>query len=307
MLKIATRLAAIVTFTALAIWLFAERGRPLRRSTWRMIQEGRNRRWRTRQFIHSYLYARFPTEYIGYALKYIMPKFDARGRQSAADHYHGKVMPTELAKALVTVDRPIDVPDLEQIIPYSVARQLVLDGPPEVAAFECPCRMRKPEHCEPTQVCMIVGQPYVDFVLEHHPAKSKRLTTQEAVALLEAEHARGHIHAAYFKDVMFNRFFAICNCCSCCCGAVESMTRYGVPMIASSGYVAQVNTVQCAACGRCEDACPFGAIHVNGASSVDWQACMGCGVCVSQCPNDALSLARDERKGIPLDVKALHA
>ena len=34
---------------------------------------------------------------------------------------------------------------------------------------------------------------------------------------------------------------------------------------------------------------------------------MGCGVCVSQCPNDALSLTRDERKGIPLDVKALQS
>ncbi|MGD1158598.1 MAG: 4Fe-4S binding protein [Terriglobia bacterium] len=33
--------------------------------------------------------------------------------------------------------------------------------------------------------------------------------------------------------------------------------------------------------------------------------CMGCGVCVDQCPTGALSLARDEQKGIPLDVRQL--
>jgi Pyruvate/2-oxoacid:ferredoxin oxidoreductase delta subunit len=32
---------------------------------------------------------------------------------------------------------------------------------------------------------------------------------------------------------------------------------------------------------------------------------MGCGVCEAQCPNDALELVRDERKGVPLDVRAL--
>lgn len=32
---------------------------------------------------------------------------------------------------------------------------------------------------------------------------------------------------------------------------------------------------------------------------------MGCGVCVRQCPNEAMSLVRDERKDIPLDVRLL--
>ena len=32
---------------------------------------------------------------------------------------------------------------------------------------------------------------------------------------------------------------------------------------------------------------------------------MGCGVCASQCPVEGLSLVRDERKGVPLDVRVL--
>lgn len=71
------------------------------------------------------------------------------------------------------------------------------------------------------------------------------------------------MHTACFKDAMHNRFFAICNCCSCCCGGLEAMVQHGVPMVASSGYVAQVDELGCIACGDCEEACPFDAVHVK--------------------------------------------
>jgi len=32
---------------------------------------------------------------------------------------------------------------------------------------------------------------------------------------------------------------------------------------------------------------------------------MGCGVCIDVCPSHARSLVRDERKGVPLDVRLL--
>jgi ferredoxin len=32
---------------------------------------------------------------------------------------------------------------------------------------------------------------------------------------------------------------------------------------------------------------------------------MGCGVCAGQCPEGAIVLARDARKGAPLDVRAM--
>ncbi len=293
-------LSVFIIVLLIALVLFLERRPFLRDSTWRILREGG---WAN--FWHAYVYARFPREYIGHALKYIVPKFKDADKQSAADHYHGKVLPTELAEALVTHDHDLALRDLEQIIPYPVARNLVLNGPPEIAVFECPCRHRREHPCQPTQVCMIVGQPFVDFILDHHPAHSRRLTQAEAIELLRAEHARGHIHAAFFKDVMLNRFYAICNCCKCCCGGLESMTRYGVPMMTSSGYVAQVDAEQCAACGDCVNACPFSALALDEHAEVDWQKCMGCGVCTGQCATGAITLVRDERKGIPLDVRTL--
>jgi Pyruvate/2-oxoacid:ferredoxin oxidoreductase delta subunit len=153
---------------------------------------------------------------------------------------------------------------------------------------------------------MVIGQPYVDFILEHNPRSSRRLTQAEALELLRAEHQRGHLHSAWFKDAMMNRFYAICNCCKCCCGGVEAMTRYGIPMMASSGYVAALDRDLCNQCRACVDACPFHALSVDDSAVVrNWELCMGCGVCVEQCPAQAMTLVRDEKKGIPLDVRVL--
>ena len=292
---------ALVTFA----WLLAERGRLMLPSTLKMLRASGWRKLRDGTFLHSYVYGLFTKEYIGYGLKNVLPKMDAAARQSSADHYHGKVLPTALAEALVTHEHNIDLPDLEQVIPYPVARSLVLDGSPDIAVFDCPCRATRENPCQPTQVCMIVGQPFVDFIVEHHPTKTRRITSGEAVEILRAEHERGHIHTAYFKDAMLERFYAICNCCKCCCGGIESMVKHGVPMIASSGYVAQVDESQCAACGDCAEACPFDALSLDGFANVDWGKCMGCGVCEGQCQVGGITLVRDERKGVPLDVRAL--
>jgi NAD-dependent dihydropyrimidine dehydrogenase PreA subunit len=304
-MKLVRRLILGVLLVVIGFVLYAERGRLLRRSTWQILKEGGLAKLRDRTFFHSYLYARWPREYIGAALKITVPRFTPQQRPGAADSYHGKVLPTELARRLVSVQQPIPMRDVEHILPYPVARNLVLQGPPEIVAFDCPCRATREHPCQPTQVCMIVGQPFVDFILEHHPSKSRRLTTAEAVELLEAEHRRGHVHAAYFKDAMLDRFYAICNCCKCCCGGIEVMAKRGVPMITASGFLAQVDEAACKGCGTCQRACPFDAIRVNGHAAVNWEKCMGCGVCEGQCPNHAVTLVRDERKGIPLDVAAM--
>ena len=83
------------------------------------------------------------------------------------------------------------------------------------------------------------------------------------------------------------------------------MVKYGVPLMASSGYVSQADKAQCSPCQICEDACPFGAIRIEETVIVNRDICMGCGVCVEQCPMQALSLVRDEKKGTPLDVRLL--
>jgi Pyruvate/2-oxoacid:ferredoxin oxidoreductase delta subunit len=289
----------------LGVWLFGERGQLMRRSTWHALREGGWQRLRDFNFLHLYFYAHWPVTYINLVFKYVLPGAKPHMRQYFADHYHAKVLPVELAHALVSVEEDIPLQDLEQIIPYTAARHLVLQGHPDIVLLECPCRHRRATPCQPTQVCMIIGQPFAGFILEHCPEVSRQITVAEALEIIQAEHERGHIHTAYFKDAMLDRFYAICNCCKCCCAGIEAMINYGVPMIASSGYVAHVSMSECQACGTCCTACPFGAITLNTTATVSWEACMGCGVCEGQCPNHAIALARDERKGLPLDVRML--
>lgn len=289
-----------------ALWIAGERGHLMLPSTRRWLDEMGG--WRylfSRRFWHAYIYGRWSNQYIGWSIRHYFPFVHPRpGNPMWAPDYHGKVLPTALAESLISVKQPVCRENLEQIIPFPTARDLVLSGPPDIAVYDCPCRSARENPCQPTDVCMIVGQPFVDFIVEHNPGSARRLSTEEAIQLLRDEHDRGHIHAAYFKDVMFERFYAICNCCSCCCGGIDAMRR-GVPMVIPSGFVAEVDEALCHGCGTCETRCPFDAIAVNGHAAVDWERCMGCGVCIDHCPEEALALVRDARKGEPLDVQAL--
>jgi ferredoxin len=113
--------------------------------------------------------------------------------------------------------------------------------------------------------------------------------------------------APYYKDAMLGRFYAICNCCACCCGAMQAH-QHGTPMLASSGYVAKVDADLCAGCGACADSCQFAAISLNeDRAVVDETTCMGCGVCVDKCSQEALVLAREPSKGEPLEIQELIA
>ncbi len=110
---IASIVFAAIVIAVIALLLFLERGRLLRRSTWAVLRASGWQKFRSGTFWHTYVYARFPKEYIGYALKKVLPNYDAAARQSAADHYHGKVLPIALAEALVTHDHALDLPNLE--------------------------------------------------------------------------------------------------------------------------------------------------------------------------------------------------
>ena len=298
----------------------------VRPSTRALIREGqRTPGYSLFDLLHGYVYGRWPYLYIGtatgenalsrllsavvFVLARVFPALrggpQQPGQVTFADTYHGKVMPLASAKRLVTVQQEIRLTDLERVIPYARARDIVLQDPEHVVLLECPCRAGRADPCLPLDVCLIVGEPFASFVAEHHPRRSRWITQQEAVAVLQAEHERGHVHHAFFKDAMLGRFYAICNCCACCCGAIQAHQN-GTPMLASSGYVAKVDADLCAGCGSCADACQFAAISLNeDRAAVDEAACMGCGVCVDRCDQGALSLAREPSKGEPLEIEVL--
>jgi ferredoxin len=273
--------------------------------------------------VHGYVYARWPYLYIGLGkgdhplAKKLSPlwkviasiwpesKPPKNGSGTFADGYHGKVVPTETAKQLVSINQEIRIDDLEQVIPYPKARAIIMHNPDHIVALECPCRSVKENPCTPIDVCLIVGEPFASFVHEHHSERSRWIGSAEAIEILEAERERGHVSHAFFKDAMLGRFYAICNCCACCCGAMNAH-RNGTPMLASSGYACEADDDLCIGCGTCEDVCQFGAVSISdGYSVIQYENCMGCGVCVEHCTQEALTLVLDENKGIPLEVSKL--
>jgi ferredoxin len=278
-------------------------------------------------WLHGYVYGRWPYLYIGIGtgehllgrifgplvrgLSRLFSTLAANDqdpdRVTFADTYHGKVVPLEAATRLVTVEEEISLTDLERVIPYARARDIVLQNPDHIVVLECPCRASRPNPCLPLDVCLVIGEPFAGFVAEHHPRRSRWITQAEAVEVLQAEHERGHVSHAFFKDAMLGRFYAICNCCACCCGAMHAW-RNDTPMLASSGYVSRVDVGRCIGCGVCAEFCQFEALSVsNGVAVVDAALCMGCGVCISKCGERALSLVRDRSRGEPLEIHKLMA
>jgi ferredoxin len=286
-------------------------------------------------FLHGYVYGRWPYLYIGVAIgehrlgkigkplfALISLPFKAFGylfnrnrsdrgsngktsRQKFADTYHGKVVPLSSARKLVTVNRDISLRNLEHVIPYETARDIVLKNPDHLAVLQCPCRKARKNPCTPLDVCLVVGEPFASFILEHHPERARKITSDEAAEILREEDNRGHVHHAFFKDAMLGRFYAICNCCKCCCGAMQAH-RSGTPMLASSGYVAKVDHTRCVACGTCARYCQFEAVtFFNGVKNIDAVKCLGCGVCIPKCTKNALTLERDPSRGVPLELDEL--
>ncbi len=322
MFSVLVAVVFVLVLALVALWLFGERGHLILPSTRRaMPRGGGGRSARSEQKVsatgpprrhvmfdalHAYIYGRWTNQYIYALINWVMPRLDARGREHWANSYHGKVLTSELAAELVTLDHDVNARNLEQIIPYPIARDVILQSPVAVTLYECACRhARADAGCKPTDVCMVIGSSG-DFTLEHNPQSARRITQAEALEILRAEHERGHLHSAWFKDVLGDRLYAICNCCKCCCGGIEAMTKFGMRTMVSSGYVAAIDESNCTACGLCVDHCPFDALAMDGAlASVNSAKCMGCGVCQSQCAFEAIALMRDGTKPAPLDVRVL--
>ncbi len=224
------------------------------------------------------------------------------------DIYHGKIVKLKDAIQLVTQKHDVSLSAPEQVVPFRLAKDIVLKNPGSIAVGECPCRATQENPCLPMDVCLFVGDPHASFIADQNP-KFRKISQDEAVTILEEEHKRGHVHGAYFKTHLGNRFFAICNCCSCCCQGIKMFNLLeGVGSnIVSSGYVAEVGP-DCIGCGDCLDTCHFNAITIDEdeqTALVNEAICMGCGVCEDMCSTGVITLRREPSKGDPLDLEAL--
>jgi len=223
--------------------------------------------------------------------------------------FHAKVVKVDDAVKLVSQKDPVKICPPETVIPFKIARDIVLDNPGSIAVGICACRANSAKPCLPPDkqdVCLIIGDPYASFWAEKNPL-FRKCTQAEAIAVIETAHKRGDVSCAYFRKDLGNKFYAICNCCDCCCIGIKSWNMLGgmIPLFAPSGYVAKVSD-ECNLCGSCEGSCRFGALTLqDNIAEINVAKCMGCGVCEGTCSIGAISLVRDESKGDPLDLDDL--
>lgn len=234
-------------------------------------------------------------------------------RKHVEETYHSKVVRLEDASRFISVNRDVDLRNLDQILPYEYAKDIILKNPQNIVAYECACRGQKENPCQPTDVCLVVGEPFADLVRILQPFRNRRISAGEALEIIKEEDQRGHYHTAWFKTAMLNRFYAICNCCSCCCLGKKTVFEYGMRTVLPSGYRATMGE-ECVGCGECEKHCQFDAIEMmsfrdNGKekkrAKVISENCFGCGVCESKCKKENISLVLDPSKGVPLNIESL--
>ncbi len=225
--------------------------------------------------------------------------------------YHAKVLRLEDAQQFFQLEEDLDLGELpKSIIPYEHARRILIENPENIAVIDCVCRtLRGEKGCYPRDVCILIGNPWVDWVAERVPEMHpRRITQEEALDILKKAHERGDVHAAFFKDAAAGRMYHICNCCSCCCTALVAQNYINAPMFGGSGYVAEIDTEKCVKCGQCVGNCNFMAITQNEDKTilVDNTTCMGCEACATKCPAKAISMKlQNESKLAPLDLKKL--
>ncbi len=283
-------------------------------------------------FFPAYLYMKYIDRFIYYAmqasglpanppeelhetieemLKYYVQQVGDASLSFDTNTYHGKVVKLQDAVKLVSQKRDIDLSLPEQVMPFKLAKDIILKSNDSIALGTCVCRMMSENPClpSPQEACLFIGDPFASFIAEENKL-FRKISQDEAVKILEFVHEKGAVHTAYFKKEMGNRFMAICNCCSCCCVGIKMWNMLGgtVPIMAPSGYVAEV-TQDCNGCAVCADnVCNFDAIILKAEgqkAEIDEAKCMGCGVCEDACPAGAVRLRLEPSKGKPLDLDVL--
>jgi len=144
-------------------------------------------------------------------------------------------------------------------------------------------------------ICMSLGNAS-DFLVEQGFAK--RAFVSELLDALKKAEDYGLVHIG---DNVLEQTTFICNCCGCCCGFLEGITKYQLRhAVTTTNYIARVEREVCNGCEQCVDHCQIKAIRMEGDYPVvNEEVCIGCGVCASFCPSDAMKMEEREKKVIP--------
>ncbi len=181
----------------------------------------------------------------------------------------------------------------------------IIDKSEDIVAGECPCRtlMRNCDHTGKT--CLKVNTAG-KALLESMPDGSRRVSKQEAKAIIADSHSRGMLLQLEWCINPFH--YNICSCCECCCVARTLKFDYGIDGGIQAGpFVPRISPEACSECFECAKICPAGAVTSMSPPQISEEKCVGCGLCESICPSDAIEMIseREYRQRKPTSSFAL--
>jgi hypothetical protein len=106
----------------------------------------------------------------------------------------------------------------------STEAEKLLDIAGGLAAGPCDCRTVF-NNCDNPKNNEILLGPTRHIMMESMPDDSREITREEAGKILLESHQRGLIHTIIKCR---GDFYAICNCCSCCCVPLRLSKQYGI-------------------------------------------------------------------------------
>ena len=109
------------------------------------------------------------------------------------------------------------------LLTFDEASQIV-DSSGGVALGPCTCREVFKNCDNPTHTEIMIGMSRNMFG-ETRPHDFREITKEEAKDILKQCHQRGLIHTVVKWQ---HDFYAICNCCSCCCVPLRLNKKYGI-------------------------------------------------------------------------------
>ena len=144
-------------------------------------------------------------------------------------------------------------------------------------------------------VCMSLGSAS-DFLVEQGFAR--RAFVEELLETLKRTEEFGLVHIG---DNVQEQISFICNCCGCCCGFLEGITRHHLKhAVTTTNFLARLDQEECNGCELCADHCQIKVIRMEGDYPVvDEEFCLGCGICAHSCPSGAMKMEAREKKIIP--------
>jgi Pyruvate/2-oxoacid:ferredoxin oxidoreductase delta subunit len=199
----------------------------------------------------------------------------------------------------IEINEELDVKN--EILPFEVLEKYL--SVYEVFS-ETPCSCRETaklagEPCERTSenFCIQAGD-FAKGAIRNGTGKS--LSYDEAMKRLKEAEKNGLVHSTTNK---LDPSMFVCNCCPCCCMALEPVIKGFKLGAAKSNFDPVVDHDLCVLCDTCVDICPVEIIeHIDDSDGekiiFDLESCLGCGLCASNCPEEAISLEK-VRNDIP--------